>query len=44
MDHTFLHANIACLYVVSVRQMALPLIVVTDIYVQLIAHLSTPKG
>ena len=34
----------ACLYLVSVHQMSLPLIVVTDIYLQLTTHLLTPKG
>ena len=45
MDHSFtckLHH--ACLYVVSVHQMASPLTEVADIQLQLTTHLSTPKG
>ena len=34
----------ACHYLVSVHQMALPLIEVANIYVQLTTHLSTPRG
>jgi len=33
-----------CLYLVSVRQMAPPLIVVTDIQLQLTTYLLTPKN
>jgi len=34
----------ACLYLISVHQMAPALIVVADIELQLTTHLTTPKG
>jgi len=44
ITHFYLQIYHACLFFVSVHQMAPPLTEVEDIQLQLTTHLSTPKG